>query len=323
MDVELVEVSVNGETRALTAEEADRLGKDTAGGRAVISAKGKLLSLTSGEAVRYGLAKGLADDKAGILGKIGAAEVAGESVPGLSDSIVSVLTSASVQTILILLALVMVFLEINTPGFGIPGVTAIIAFALVFGSSALLGRVDSLEIVLFLLGIVLLAVELFIIPGFGLVGISGFILIGLSLVLSMQDFVIPRIDWEWNLLGRNAAVVFIGLVAAIVGIAIIALLGPRIRLFDRFTLQTRISDTSGGHGIPDEDAKKSAVQSVASDYQRLVGKTGVAATVLRPSGFIEIEDEVFSAEAEGSFVDPGRGVKVTKVNGNRITVRLV
>jgi membrane-bound serine protease (ClpP class) len=184
--------------------------------------------------------------------------------------------------------------------------------------------VGSAELVLFLLGIGLLAVELFIIPGFGFVGIAGFVLIGLSLLLSMQDFVIPRFSWEWDLLGRNAAVVFIGIIAAVTGIAVIALLGPKIKIFDRLTLNTSISDTAGGS--PDENkCKTGKAESVAvkSDYEALVGKIGVASSVLRPSGFVEIEGEVYSAEADGSFVDPGRGVKVTKVYGNRIIVRLV
>ncbi|MDR2177591.1 MAG: nodulation protein NfeD [Treponema sp.] len=323
-DVELWEATVDGETRIFTAQELELLEKEagTEGAkperRTLVSPKGKLLSLTSGEARRYGLARGLADDRDGLLAAIGAAPPAVESVPGAADEVISLLTSAPVQALLIILGLVMIFLEINSPGFGIPGVVAIIAFLTVFGSGAMLGRVGSLEIVLFLIGLGLLVVEIFITPGFGFMGISGFILIGVSLLLSMQDFVIPRFEWEWTILGRNAVVVFVSLIAAITGIAVIVLLGPRIRLFDKLTLQTQITGTAAGPLPPDGTAN-----APGRDDQSLVGKIGVAATPLRPVGRVEIEGEVYEAQAEGLFVERGRGVKVTRVRGNNITVRLV
>jgi membrane-bound serine protease (ClpP class) len=322
-DVELWEVLVDSQIRALALQELELLEKErgeNSGGverRGVISPKGKLLSLTSGEAYRYGLARALANDRDALLIAIGAAPPAVESSPGAADGIISLLSSAPAQVLLIILGLVMIFLEIQSPGFGIFGVIAIIAFVTVFGSGAMLGKVGSLEIVLFLIGLGLLVVEIFITPGFGVMGISGFLLIGISLLLSMQDFVIPRFDWEWNLFGRNAMVVFIGLVAAITGIAVIALLGPKTRLFDRLTLKTQITGTA----TSDEGAQ--AEGSGRKDSQSLVGKIGIAATTLRPVGRVEIDGEVYEAEADGLFVEPGRGVKVTRVRGNTVTVRLV
>jgi membrane-bound serine protease (ClpP class) len=151
------------------------------------------------------------------------------------------------------------------------------------------------------------------------VGISGFILIGFSLLLSMQDFVIPRFDWEWTMLGRNAVVVFAALIAAICGIAAIALLGPKVRLFNRLTLTTQITGTAAGP-LPSGQA---AAETEQEDRQSLVGKIGIAATPLHPVGRVEVEGEVYEAQAEGLFVEQGRGVKIVKVRGNNITVRLV
>jgi membrane-bound serine protease (ClpP class) len=181
----------------------------------------------------------------------------------------------------------------------------------------MLGKVGSAEIVLFILGVALLAVEIFLLPGFGVAGISGLVAIGVSLVLSMQDFTIPRFEWEWQFLGRNVVVVCIGMLAAVVGIVVIALLSPRLHLFDALTLKTRITATAGG-GSPEESSRPDQ-----GDYAALVGKIGVAASPLRPSGRVEIDGEIYSAEADGSFVEPGRGVKVTRVRGSTITVRLV
>jgi membrane-bound serine protease (ClpP class) len=316
LDVELWEVRVNGETKVLTLGDIEALeaGKADGGGIErvrVISPPGKLLSLTAGEANRYGLASGLAETREALLEAIGAGAYFNESAPGAADMVISFLTSGPVQVILILLGLVMVFLEIHTPGFGIPGVTAIVSFMVVFGSGMMLGRVGSLEIVLFLAGLVLLAVELFVIPGFGVVGISGFLLIGLSLVFSMQDFVIPRFDWEWALLGRNVVVVIISLILSVAGIAVIALLGPKTRIFDRFTLKSQITGTAGGR-FEDEE-----------DYAALTGKIGVADSVLRPSGKAVFDGKVYSVEADGAFIESGKGIIVTQVRGNRIIVKRV
>jgi membrane-bound serine protease (ClpP class) len=327
-DVELWEVLVDREIRALTLGELENLEKDPAVSverRQVISAPGKLLSLTSGEALRYGLAAGLAANRDELLTATGITGDIRESNLSLADSVITFLTSGPVQSILILLGLVMIFLEINTPGFGIPGIVAIVSFLVVFGTSALLGRVGSLELILFLAGLGLLAVELFVIPGFGVVGISGFLLIGVSLVFSMQDFIVPRFDWEWALLGRNALVVFTGLVAAVTGIAVIALLGPKTKLFDRLTLKTAITETASGAQVPpglDGEGSGSAAEGV-ENYAALVGKTGVADSALRPSGKAVFDDKVYNVEADGEFVDPGRGIKVTRVRGNRIIVRRV
>jgi membrane-bound serine protease (ClpP class) len=313
---------VDGQIRALTLQELEVLEKTPGAAverRSQISPAGKLLSLTAGEAVRFGLARSLADDQTALFAVAGISGTAVESSPGAADGIISLLTSTPVQILLIILGLVMIFLEIQSPGFGIPGVVAIIVFVTVFGSGALLGKVGSPEILLFIMGVALLAVEIFLLPGFGIAGIAGLIIIGVSLVLSMQDFVIPRFDWEWQFLGRNVVVVCVGMLAAVVGIVAIALLSPKLHLFDALTLKTSITGTAGGPSV-------SGVESLSPEqtgYASLVGKIGVAATTLRPSGRVEIDGEVYAVEADGSFVEPGRGVKVTKVRGNRITVRLV
>ena len=336
-DVELWEVTVDGRITALTITELERMERE---GRAVvergeiISPVGKLLSLTAGEAQRYGLAT-LVDNQEYLLASLGVTGHITESVPTTADSIISVLTSGPAQALLILLGLVMIFMEIQSPGFGIPGIIGVMAFLLVFGSSALLGRVGSLEILLFLIGLGLLAVELFVLPGFGIVGISGFLVIGLSLMLSMQDFVIPQFDWEWALLGRNALVVFAALMASVIGIAIVALCGPKLRMFNVLTLQTQITGTAGGPD-PDSPAARAFAasrpeKSNPADFDlaledeevfaSLVGKAGITDSVLRPSGKAMIEGRAYAVEADNEFIDANMNIMVTRVRGNRIIVR--
>jgi len=315
-DVELIELSVAGETRLATAEETASLEKSRPGQVErvrTVSAKGKLLSLTAGEAERYGLSEGTVADLDALASLLGSPGPAVEVSPSGADQVVVFITSGGVQALLILIGLVALFLEINSPGFGLPGTVAIIAFFTLFGTNALMGSVGSLEIILFILGIGLLAVEIFILPGFGVAGISGIVLIGAALVFSMQDFVIPTVSWEWDLLGRNVMTVVAGLLAGIAGIGVLALAGPRIKLFDRLMLKTTIEGTAGGALGADAEAP-------APPASPLEGRRGVARTVLRPSGRAEIDGVAYSVETEGLFLPEGTPVRVLKVRGSRIVV---
>lgn len=313
-DVDLWEVSIDGVISAMALNELETLEKSGANITRLkeISPKGKLLALTSGEAFRYGLSGGGADNLTELLSKIGA-QTAIESSSSIADNLISFLVSGPVQVILIILGVILIFIEMNTAGFGIAGTLSVICFTLVFGTGALLGRLSSLEIVLFLLGLGLLALEIFVIPGFGITGISGIISIGMSLVLSMQDFVIPQFEWEWTLLGRNITVVSAGIITAVVCIILIALLSPKLRIFDFLTLKTQLTGT----------VYDTASNKAGADYEDLYGKIGFAATILRPSGKVKIENRVYQAETEGDFIESGTAVKVSLVRGNYIVVKRV
>lgn len=334
-DVELWEIEADGKIRAATAAEIDRLEKaqpQSVKKGPALSEKGKLLSLTANEALRYGLSAGTVDELPALLSILGASGEVKESAPSFADELVSLLTSGPAQTILILLGLVALFLEINTPGFGLPGVVALISFLGVFGANALLGSVDSLELILFLAGLGLLAVEIFVLPGFGVAGVSGLLLIGASLVFSMQDFVVPDQPWKWDLLGRNLVVVAVGLAAAIAGIAVLALFGPKLHLFDRLMLKTAIRGTAGGPDIPDSiagdpESASALLSDVSEDSEipltSLVGKRGVAVSVLRPVGRADFEGRSYSVESNGDYISAGTEVEVFRVRGNRIIVKCV
>jgi membrane-bound serine protease (ClpP class) len=351
-DVELFEAEIDGNLLLMTVDELDAAEKARPNaverGR-LVSGKGKLLSLTAGEALRYGLSSGTADDLVDVLAGLALAGPATELTPSLADTAVMFLSSSAIQSLLILIGLVAIFLEINSPGFGIPGTVALIVFLVLFGTSSLMGTVGSLEIILFILGIALLAVEIFLLPGFGVTGISGILLIGAALVFSMQDFVIPSLDWEWALLGRNVLTVTVGLLSAIAAIGVLALAGPRIKLFDAMTLHTAIEGTAAGNfsdkPVPAYNRTKTAqpaghsptadnpqVATAAAPPHNLastapavpshplVGRTGIAKTTLRPSGRAEIAGRIYSVETDGLFIDPGTALTVQYVHGNRIVV---
>ncbi|TFG84866.1 MAG: nodulation protein NfeD [Spirochaetales bacterium] len=338
-DTELVEVTVDGRTMAVLADDAVTLERDRRGevtrGRVIVG-KGKLLSLTAGEAERYSLSEGTVRDLDELAVSMGLAGGVVELSPTFSDSVVVFLTSAAVQSLLILIGLMALFLEINSPGFGLPGTVAIIAFLILFGSNMMMGTVGSAELVLFILGMGLLAVEIFLLPGFGLAGISGLILIAAALVLSMQDFVMPQADWQWDILARNAATVGAGVLLGIVGIGVIVAVGPRLKLFDRLTLKTAITGTASGQPAPSfAETESIAVPiEIASADESIIrmgpdrkgrslpaiGTRGTAVTTLRPSGRADIDGVSLSVETDGLFVEEGMALVVTGIRGGVVFV---
>ena len=315
-DVELLEAVVDGRSTLLTREEVPAAEERArAEGRSfelgvVVSPAGKILSLTAGEMLRYGVSSGMAarlEDLAGTIG-VQPGDITREE-RGPADRLVALITSSAVTTILILVGLVALYLEITTPGFGLPGTVALACFAVVFGANFLLGTVGSLELILLLVGVILLLVEIFLIPGFGVVGISGLVLLALSLVLSMQDFVVPKVAWQWDQLRRNGLVVFGGIVGAAAVLVVLAQFVPRLTPFKRLALGTTLAAEDGFTAQP------LTLGSIA------VGRRGTALTTLRPVGKAEFDGEVAVVQTEGEFLGAGAPVEVVEVSGNRIVVK--
>lgn len=345
LDLEIWEVEQGGRVRLMNLSELERIEKERpkeVRRVQLVSPKGKLLSLTANEAERYGLSRGTVEDLPSLAKTLGVEGEIVEMENTLADKVLELITSGPVQTLLILVGLVALFMEISTPGFGIPGTVAVICFLTLFGSNALLGTVGSLEIIMLLVGIGLLAVELFILPGFGITGILGLVIIGLALLFSMQDFVLPEFSWQWDIFIRNLTVVGSGLLSGIMGVAALILLLPKVQIFDRLALKTMIYGTAAG--VPSlkqpgeipirrgEKIEKGESISIESDHLSedfrvvppdLVGQEGRAVTILRPSGKAKIGDAVYPVETEGDFIPLGTPVRVVLVRGNRITVKAI
>jgi membrane-bound serine protease (ClpP class) len=315
-EVEAVEVFVDGASRIVTRTElaelerqAEEEGQTVEVGR-TISASGKLLSLTAGEMERYGVSSGSPADFPELYEELGIGEErVVELAPDAADSLVSVLTGGGFTSLLILVGLVALFLEITSPGFGIPGSVAIIAFSLLFTANFMLGRVGSLELLLFMAGLVLLLLEVFIIPGFGVAGIGGLALLVISLVLSMQGFVVPEFDWQWDRLNRNVLLVLGNTVGAFLVFGLFAYLFGRTNMFSRLKLADT-QDSSAGFTVQTNEVR-----------DRYLGKTGRAVSTLRPSGSADIDDERVSVVADGEWIEAGSNIEVVRVDGNRIIVR--
>ena len=315
-DIELIEVYIDGELKLTTAEEIERLEEDTTAADATfkrgrtVSAEGKLLTLTANEMFKYGLSSGTPSSREEFFGLLeidnpGVTE-AESTAP---DNLIAIITGNTLTTILIMLGLGALYLEITSPGFGIPGTLAIIIFAVIFASNGMLGYVGSLEILLFIAGLVLLILEIFLIPGFGAAGISGILLIAASLLLSRQGFVLPEFEWQTELLKRNLLTVGVGIFGSIILVAVFIQVFPRVGLFNRLILQT---SQEKDDGYSPSSSETPGIQN---------GQTGRAVTSLRPSGKAVFENDTVAVETDGEFIEAGTGVVVISNDSNRIMVK--
>ena len=309
---------MDGRPTVGTADERERVEREASARGAtveeirVLSPAGKLLSLTALEAERYGVSSGTLDTTSALLEALALSAAPRIDVePTGSDQLVALITSTAVTSVLILIGLVALFAEISSPGFGVPGAIGILAFALVFAANGMLGHVGSTELLLFLLGLILLIVEVFLIPGFGVTGVSGIVLIVGSLVFSMQGFVVPSFEWEWRAFHRNVLLVLANVGGALVVFAVLARFLPRSRAFSRLVLSTTQEETAG------------FTAAAQPDVSLPNGSRGTALTTLRPSGKARFGTFVTVVESEGEFIEAGTAVEVTAAFGNRIVVRRV
>jgi len=199
---------------------------------------------------------------------------------------------------------------IKAPGFGFPGIAGIICLGLVFFNQYLVGLADHTELLLLLIGTLLLGVEVFVLPGFGVAGITGMIVIAAGLVLSFQGFVVPdpSFPWEGRLLMMN--------LAQVMGAFVLSFL---ISLFMiRFVLP-QISKVVKGPYL-DATLAQSHLD-VTSDLTLSPGDTGVVITTLRPSGKVMINNQKIDAITHGEFIDPDQKIVVVSVESSRVMVR--
>jgi membrane-bound serine protease (ClpP class) len=318
-NVEVVEAKDNqtGGTRLLRREDVEA----EPGRYQVLQTRkepGAVLGVDGQEAVSYGLGQIVADAEAlkalyGLRGK----NIAIEG-PGWVDSLVALLTDPVVSWILLFVGVFMLVIELKLPGIGLPAITSALAFLLFFWSHYLSGTADQLEIILFLIGLVCLALELFVFPGFGVFGIGGILLMLCSIVLASHTFVWPTHDYEYRELGVTLLQLTGILVAVGCGAAVLARYFPSLPLFNRLILKPE--PWTGVES--DEPAHRPAADGYES-LAFLVGETGRTTSPLRPTGkarFGHLQIDVTSA---GGYVEPDCLVEVLDVQGSRVIVKKV
>jgi len=266
--------------------------------------KGKLLTLTTDEALKHKVADFRADTLDSALEKLGlgGAEVR-RAAPNWAENVVRFLTHPVVSSLLISIAMLGILIEIRTPGFGVPGALGIASLGLFFWGHWLVQLAGWEELLLAAAGVILLLLEVLVIPGFGAAGILGIVAILASLALSL----VGSGDTMTFILGAAGRVVF-SLVFALLASLVLLRFLPHLPFGRRLVLARGLASAQGYASTPEGDA-------------RLLGKRGRASSPLHPAGIAEIDGRRVDVVSEGELVDAGQLIEVTRVDGNRIVVR--
>lgn len=293
---------------ALRAEfeaTAARNGRDQRLGAAMVDAdvaiedlveKGKILSLSAEDALKWELSDVTAGSIHEVLTYFGYNNYEPIRLkPHWAESVARFLTNSTVSSLLLTLGFLGLIVEITTPGWGVPGTGGVISLALFFWGRYIVGLAGFEEIGLFIIGLFLLLLEIFVIPGFGITGILGIIAVSASILLVFGDF-------------RLAVMSLV--IALSVSIAALILLWRRLGR-TRFWQRLVLSQTG---------SKEEGYQA-GDNYPDLLGQRGRTLTPLRPAGTLVIGEERYDVISEGGFIASNALVEVVALEGSKIIVR--
>jgi membrane-bound serine protease (ClpP class) len=236
--------------------------------------------------------------------------------PGWVDSLVTVLTDPYVSWLLLFVGLFMLVIELKLPGIGLPAIASALAFLLFFWSHYLSGTADQLEIILFLVGMVCLALELFVFPGFGVFGMSGILLMLCSIVMASHTFAWPTQDYEYREMGYTLLQLMAALVAVAGGAVAVARYLPSIPLLNRLVLKPE-----PWTGVEQEDPITKPPLEGYESLAFLIGETGRTTSPLRPTGKARFGNLLLDVTADSFYVEPDSLVEVVDVQGTKVIVK--
>jgi len=272
-----------------------------------ISEAGQVLTLSTKEAVRLGVADAeiaSIDDLIAALDLTAEPRVAHELTP--TEKVLRFFSSPVMQSILMLMMLGGLYFELQTPGVGFAGLMAGLGAAMFFGPHYLIGLVESWEMIVFVIGVGLLVLEIFVIPGFGFAGVGGLILVVFSLGASLignVGFSFPGPEAFRGALSTLA-------VTMVLFVVLLFSLGRYLPRSERFNQLVLVPDLSSSTGFTSADT-----------HDELIGRKGVALTPLRPAGIADIDGERVDVVTSGEFIDKGASILVRSARGSRVVVR--
>jgi membrane-bound serine protease (ClpP class) len=268
--------------------------------------KGKLLTLTTAEALEHGVAEFRADSIEAVLEASGlsGAEIR-RTRQTWAETFVRFLTDPIVASLLMSLGILGILVEIRTPGFALPGVVGVTSLALFFWGHWIVQLAGWEELLLLAVGAILIAVEIFVLPGLTVTGVLGVIAIVAGLALSLVGSG-ATISVFINVLGRVALSILIALIGAAVSIRLL----PHLPFGRRLVLQTEMAAEEGYISAPEED-------------REWLGRDGTALSPLRPAGIADIDGHRVDVVSDGEFINAASSIRVVRVDGNRIVVRRI
>jgi len=294
-----------------TFQELSEKEKATITRKSTIVSEGELLTMDDKEAADLGFSRqsvATLDQALEVMGYGASQRI--EVTENWSESFVRWIQPF--LPVLMILGIGAVYTEVKAPGFGIPGIVGIICLGLVFFNQYLVGLADYTEILIFIIGFLLLGMEMFVLPGFGIAGISAIIVLAAGLVLSFQNFVLPdpSLPWQGALMIKNLGLVMgSALGALVVSISVVRFALPKLSKvipgpYLDATLQDSRADSTEALGIS-------------------TGDEGISLTTLRPSGKVRIGDRKIDAVTQGDFIDPDTPVRVAKVTAGHVMVETI
>jgi membrane-bound serine protease (ClpP class) len=303
-----------GERRLMTEEELKTLSNKGWALDSMVKHRGELLKLTATRAEDLKIAKTVASkDVNDLYAKFGVDPKDVRSAePSWLDNFAAFLRRTEVSILLVIIGIAGLVLELKAPGLIVPGVIAAICFILFFWAQTQLGgQLIYLAIMLFLLGLALLGIEIFLIPGFGVTGVCGILLVLTGLVLAGLDKA-PESTADWaDLIGKMLRY---GLTMAGAGVLAFVLSRylPKIPYANRLMLVPPEDRPEGDEMLPGVEVAVS-----------LLGQVGTATSMLRPAGTAKFGDRFIDVVTEGDFIPPGTPIQVVEVEGTRIVVKRV
>ena len=284
--------------------------------------EGVALTINGERAYELGLSEEPVSDFAELKQRIGIP--AGQIVPASKqtwvDTMVAVLKHPAATFLLFLIGLICIYLEVYTMT-GFFGIGAALCFSIFFWSRFLGGTAGWLEVILFVFGVGLILLEIFVIPGFGVFGVTGGLSIVFSIILASQTFVIPTTSEQVGQLSETMGSLC-GAVIAVVFLAVFA--GSFVRRIPGLRNLVLVPPSGEDAGpVLDPALAGEGATRVGEQDPALISKQGVAFSTLRPAGRAQIEGQLIDVVSEGEFIEPGSAIEVIDVSGNKVVVRAI
>lgn len=275
----------------------------------------RVVTFTTAEALKFHYCEGVEESIDGVIKnrlKIESYDVI-TYTPTFVDELIGFFGSGAVQAILIMIIIGGIYFELQTPGMGFPSLAAVVAAVLYFSPLYIDGLAQSWEIIAFAVGVILIMLEIFVVPGFGVTGISGIVLVFGSLFLALVNNVSP-IDLGYSTNSDIMWAMIVVMAGFLLGVVLILYITHKIGdrgIMSKSALQLEQRVEDGYIGVP-------------TDLSAYVGCEAMARTVLRPAGKVKMADgEVVDAVSTGDFIDAGEKVKVVKYENTQLYVEKI
>lgn len=303
--------------RTEMAASAEARGRNTEVARGMVdddieidslTTKGKLITLSADECLQWNMADYKANSLTEGLEKLGytSPKITRVSVSTAED-ILRFITSPFISGLLLTIGFLGLIFEVKTPGWGVGGSVGLAALVVFFGANYIIDLAEVWEILLFVVGVGLLAVEIFVIPGFGLAGLGGITLMLVSVFLGMVG------NWptiEEADITNTLLVIAISFFGSFGLAAILLKYVPKSGIWNKISLAVEEKTADGFISNP-------------KDYSHLEGKTGVAKSTLRPTGIAEFSGKRYDVVSEGDYIAEGEQIRVVKIEQYRIIVNKI